>query len=129
MARLFIMILIALISCKNQNFQKYKSIVQKADKFEIYYKSVNKTVRIPEQDIDKFKDILTRNVKPELQRKFINKVRVDFYKNGNRIAFLMINNGNPSPFVNFNSDNLNFGFRLTYGIGMTIDNLYAQNSH
>lgn len=78
---------------------------------------------IPTQQVENFKEILTRNVKPELQRKFINDVRVDFYKNSNRIAFLRITNGKASPFVNFNSDSLNFGFRLTYGLGMTIDDM------
>ena len=78
--------------------------MQSADKFEIYYKSNGETVIISPEQIKDFKAILTRNVKPEFQRKFINDVRVDFFKIYNRIAFLMIANGNTNPFVNFNSD-------------------------
>ena len=119
---------IALTSCSDGKLKKYESIVRDADRFEIYYKSTNKTVAVPGQMTTNFKDILTRNVDPEIQRKFINDVKIDIYKGNKQIAFLMITNGDKSPFVNFNSDKLNFGFRLTYGIGQTIDNLYSDNS-
>jgi hypothetical protein len=106
----------------------YERIVRDADRFEIYYKATDKTVVIPERLTANFKDILTRNVIPETQRKFVNDVKVDIYKGNKQTAFLMIINGDKSPFVNFNSDKLNFGFRLTYGIGQAIDNLYSDNS-
>ena len=102
---------------------KYKSIVRQADRFEVYYKSTDKTIAVEERMTANFKDILTRNVTPETQRKFVNDVKIEIYKENKLTAFLMINSG----FVNFDSDNLNFGFRLTYGIGQTIDDLYADN--
>jgi hypothetical protein len=129
MARFILFITVfALASCSNGKFKKYEGIVNDADRFEIYYKSTNKTVAIPEQMTANFKDILTRNVNPATQRKFINDVKIGIYKGNKQIGFLMIANGGKSPFVNFNSDKVNFGFRLTYGIGQTIDNLYADNS-
>lgn len=128
MVRLFIILIsIALISCKDSKLQQYERIVKEADRFEIYYKATGKTVSIPKEQIDNFKDILTRNVKPELQRKFINDVQVNISKNNKRTAFLRIANGGTNPFANFSSDGLNFGFRLTYGIGMTIDNISSEN--
>jgi hypothetical protein len=126
----FILIItaIALASCSDGKLKKYQSIVREADRFEVYYKSTNKTIAVPKQTTANFKDILARNVNPETQRKFINDVKIDIYKGNKQIAFLMVTNGGKSPFVNFNSDKLNFGFQLTYGIGQTIDNLYSDNS-
>ena len=120
--------MIALTSCNDGKLKKYESIVREADRFEIYYKSTDKTVAVPEQMTSNFKDILTRNINPETQRNFINDVKIGIYKENKEIGFLMIADGGKSPFVNFNSDKVNFGFRLTYGIGQTIDNLYADNS-
>lgn len=128
MVRLFIiLILIAHTSCKNSKLQQYESIVKEADKFEIHYKTTGKTVSIPKEEINNFKDILTRNIKPELQHKFINDIQVDISKNNKRTAFLRIATGGTNPFVNFNSNGLNFGFRLTYRIGMTIDDISNEN--
>ena len=118
----------ALSSCNDAKLEMYKSIVQEADKFEICYKSTNKIITIPDQHIDKFKDILTRNVKPEALRKLIYDTRVNIFKNNNQIAFITIAFGNKNPFANFISDSLNFSFQLTYGIGMTLDNYSSLNS-
>jgi hypothetical protein len=126
MARFLLFItIITLTSCSTEKLKRYQSIVRDADRFEIYYKATNKTIAVPERMNANFKDILTRNVNPETQRKFINDVKIDIYKGNKQTGFLMIINGDKSPFVNFNSDKLNFGFRLTYGIGQTIDNLYS----
>ena len=112
---------ICLTSCQESKLRRYERIVKEADKFEIYYKSTNKTVSVPKEDIDNFKRILIRNITPEVRRKFINDVQVNLYKGNKCTASLMISNGGPKPFANFFSDSLGFGFRLTYRIGMTID--------
>lgn len=129
MTRLSLIIsILILTSCKDGKLREYESIVQEADRFDIYYNATNKTVTVPGQLAANFKSILTRNVKPEMQRKFIGNIRIDIYKSDQRTAFLTIAGSNTNPFANFNSGSLHFGFRLTYGIGQAIDNLYDGNS-
>jgi hypothetical protein len=129
MGRFFLFFLfISLTSCKDARILKYEHIVQEATKFEIVYNASDKTITIPEQQIGNFKDLLIRNIKPELQRKFINDVRIDIFRNNQKTAFLMITNGDKEPFANFNSDGLNFGFRLPYGIGQILEDLFAEKS-
>ena len=125
---LIIMSFLALTSCKDRRLLKYEQVVLEATKLQIVYNASNKTIIIPEQQIVNFKHILSRNIKPELQREFINNVRIDIFKDNRRTAFLLINNRDKLPFVNFNSDSANFGFRLTYGIGQTIDHYIAENN-
>ena len=125
---LIIMSILALTSCKDRRLLKYEQVVLEATKLQIVYNASNKTITIPEQQIVNFKHILSRNVKPELQREFINDVRIDIFKDNRRTAFLLINNSDKLPFVNFNSDSVNFGFRLTYGIGQTLNQYIAENN-
>jgi hypothetical protein len=40
----------------------------------------------------------------------------------------MISENESNPFVNFGSGDLNFGFQLTYGIGMYLDELKDKNN-
>lgn len=121
---LLLSVTLVLLSCKDQRLYQYEKMVDDAGKFEISYPNIPKIINIPKYRIESFKDVLKRNVKPELPRNIVEDVRVNIYKNNNRIGFLRITNGKTNPFVNFNSNNLNFGFRLTYGLGMFIDNIH-----
>jgi hypothetical protein len=111
---------ISLIGCDRQ-LHIYYNIVDKVDRVVITYKKTGLKKILTNIEIETFKNHLKRNIQPELQRVFINDVLVELYSDSKRIAFLLIYQGvKDIGFVNFNSDNLNFGFRLTYGIGMFI---------
>lgn len=129
MMRFVIIITIAaLISCKDGKHKRYEKFVQEADRFKVFYNATNKTVTVPEHSTENFKKILTRNVEPEMQRKFMADVRIDIFTGGKRTAFLMITNRGTNPFVNFGSNGMSFCFPLTYGMGQAVENLYANAS-
>ena len=90
-------------------------------KIEITFKDSERKVELDKRQVEIFKDIMRRNIEPEIQRKFIADIQIDLYENENRIGFLMITDNESKPFVNFGSDDLNFGFRLTYGIGQYLN--------
>jgi len=73
--------------------------------------------------VEAFKAILIRNIQPEKQRSTISNGDIALFRDSTKIAYLHINTNAKDPFVNFYSGSLNFGFRLTYGIGMFIVNL------
>lgn len=120
---------LVLFSCKNANLKVYKQIAQKADKFEIFYRIANTTVIIPDQEVAAFRNVLARNVEPEFQRKIVGDTRINFYKSGERIAYPLIHDDDENAFVNFSSNNVNFGFRLTYELGQTLSTLYPSRGH
>ena len=123
MIRVLTMILVIILTGCNRQLQQYENLVDQINGVEVHYTRTDKVVRLSKQQTETFKDILTRNINPEMQRKFSNEVRVDLFKDSNRLAFLRIYEGSQQPFVNFNSDSLNFGFQSTYGIGMFVNEL------
>ncbi len=114
-------IILFIPACKHKELNQYKKIIQQADRFEIYYKSNGSTIDIPRQELDNFKEMLTQNIKPDSQRKFINNVTINVYQNNQRTAFMLIATSGVNSFVNFNSDSVHFGYGLTYRLGMTLD--------
>ena len=112
-----------LSSCTDRRTSDYETIINKVDNIKIEFKSLNKTVELNKEYVPMFKEILTRNIEPTVQQKFISDTQVDFYSHGQKVGFLMINNNPEMSFVNFGSDKLNFGFGLTYGIGMYLDEI------
>lgn len=121
--RIFIVLVLS-SSCNDKRLDEYKSIIREADRFEIIYTLTNKKVILKNELVPKLKDVLTRNVKPETQRKLVENIRIAIYKNNRQTSFLIIGYDNIQPYINFNSANLNFGFRLTYGISQGINNIY-----
>ena len=108
------------LGCKDATLQQYRNIVNQADRFEVVFISISKTISIPAGEIESFKDVITSGIKPEMQRVFIGDTRVDFFRRNQRIGYLMVSKGS---IANFNSDGLNFGFHLTYRMGMWIGNI------
>jgi len=102
-------------------------MVSEADSITILYKSINQTIPIPPGDLPAFKDVLLRDIHPESPRRVALDIRIDLYKATEVVGFLMISNKGEDKFVNFGSENSNFGFRLTYGIGMNLDNMNPAN--
>jgi hypothetical protein len=128
MKRLFqILILLSLFSCIDRRISEYQTILSQVDNIQIEYKPLNKTAELNSGNVKMLKEILTRNIRPTIQRKFKSDTQVNLYSNGEKIGFLMINNDPDLPFVNFCSDKLNFGFQLTYGIGMYLDDIKFNN--
>jgi hypothetical protein len=124
MKRLFqILTLLFLFSCTDSRTSDYETIINQVDNIKIEFKSLNKTVELNKEYIPMFKEILIRDIKPTVQQKFKSDTQVDLYSDGQKVGFLMINNNPDKPFVNFGSDKLNFGFGLTYGIGMYLDEI------
>ena len=63
---------------------------------------------------------MKRNIKPEYQRKFIAQQKIEIYKQGKLLGVLLISGTKEDPFVNFTNEKFGFGFKLTYGIGMSL---------
>ena len=118
---LILLIITTLTACTQSNNDKYNAIIDKANRIEINYKDSDKTVVLTLGQVKNLKAILKRNIKPDFQRKFVADIQVDIYENDSRIGFLMITDNDPKPFVNFGSDSLSFGFQLTYGLGMYLN--------
>ena len=122
MSRVIIILsLLFFVSCTELN--QYQQIIAATNRIEISYRDSGKTIILTEQQTVAFKNILTRDVIPKLQRKFLYDVVIDLYKDSNRIGYIRILNNPEHPFANFSSDSLGFGFDLPYGIGMFIGNL------
>lgn len=107
--------------CQNTAIQQYRSIVHQADRMDVVIVDINKTISIPAGEIEAFKDVITKDIKPAMQRVFIADRRVDFFRGKDRIGYLMVQNSK-EPFAYFHSASLNFGFRLTYRMGMWFGN-------
>jgi len=114
-------VLLSLTACSQPKIDKYNSIIDRTTRIEITFKDSARKVEFDKKQVEIFKDILKRNIEPEIQRKFIADAQIDLYEKDGRIGFLMITDNETKPFVNFGSDNLNFGFHLTYGIGMYLN--------
>lgn len=118
-------LLLILYSCnEDKRLADYSTIVDGADKIVFYTRmgdtfSRTREVVSPDQLAD-LKAILKRNIKPETQRKFIANHKIEMLSYGKVTGVLLISGIKENPFVNFKSDNLGFGFRLTYGIGMSL---------
>ena len=112
---------LTLTAYSQTKIDKYNSIIDQATRIEIKFKDSEKEIELDKNQVEIFKDILKRNIEPEIQRKFIADIQIDLYENESRIGFLMITYNESKPFVNFGSDDLNFGFELTYGIGQYLN--------
>ena len=120
---LLFIITLTLTACSQSKIDKYNSIVDRTTRIEINFKNPDSIIELDNNQVEVFKDILKRNIEPAIQRKFVADLQIDLYDNDRRLGFLMITDNDPKPFVNFGSDSLNFGFQLTYGIGMYINEI------
>jgi hypothetical protein len=118
---LFIFLITVVIAC-NDKIRRYKILIGEVDNAKVEYLKDGKVIELSSKETEGLKKVLLRNIKPELQRKFLSNFKIDIFNNGKRIGYFMISTGEKA-FVNFNSDNLHFGFRLTYGIGMFLDQI------
>lgn len=115
---LFLLMLMA--SCQNKQLKAYEAIVDFSDSAVIVY-GESDTVSISKDRLENFKDILKRNIEPESPRKFLSNESILLFNSDKKIAALHLSQGTNKPYVNFQSGSVNFTFRLTYGIGMTVD--------
>lgn len=122
---LFIIIFFAFSSCsRDHRINDYTQLVDRADQV-IFYKrvadsfAVSKKVDSPRQ-LQDLKAILKRNITPEDQKQFIATYKIELYSTGKLLGMLLISDIKEKPFVNFTTNNFAFGFRLTYGIGMSL---------
>ena len=122
--RLLIGLLILSIfdSCSSdKRLDIYNQIINKADKIKIYCQFNNDFKLTKEindvKGLEILKEILKRDIKPETPRKIIVDKKFEIIKDNKVVGQLMINDSK-NGFVNFMTNDLVFGFRLTYGIGM-----------
>jgi len=114
-----------LLSCsKKDTLNKYYQIVGSADKI-IFYARAADTFAVTKnidslEHLQNIKHILKRHVQPEVQRKFIAQYKIEIYNHGKLSGALLISGRKENPFVNFTNDKFGFGFKLTYGIGMSL---------
>jgi hypothetical protein len=122
---LIVMTALVLSSCsRDRRLDDYYHIVDSADKVIIYAKtvdtfSITRTIDSLGQ-LKNMKNTLKRHIKPETQRIFIPTNKIEIYRDGKMQGVLVISGSNEDPFVNFVSDKFGFGFKLTYGIGMSL---------
>ncbi len=113
--------LLTITSCSQSKIDQYNEIIDRTSRIEINYKNLNKKLELDTKQVENFKRILKRNIDPTIQEKFIADIQIDLYDKEGRIGHLMITEFNSKPFVNFGSDDLNFGYPLTYGIGQYLN--------
>jgi hypothetical protein len=117
--------LLFLFSClRDKRLDDYFQIVDSADKI-VFYSRHNDTFAIASsvdslEYLQNLKNILKRNIKPESPREFIAQHKIEIYNHEKLLGVLLISGLNGKPFVNFTNDQFGFGFRLTYGIGMSL---------
>ena len=127
--RLYLLLLLIVVSsCKDKRIDAYNAIVNSTDSAVIYYRTSNDSLTVVKSDLGRFKNILKRNVQPKEPRKFTSSRDISLFKDGRKIASLWLSNDTIKPYVNFQSDSVNFSFRLTYGMGMTVDNYVKPNN-
>ena len=118
-------IYLLLFSCsRDRRLQDYTQIVDSADKIVFYFRHgdtfvITKSVESSEH-LHNLKNILKRNIKPENQRKFIAQQKIEIFGHEKLLGVLLINGTKEDPFVNFTNAKFGFGFKLTYGIGMSL---------
>jgi hypothetical protein len=122
---IFFVITVILSSCSgDKRLEKYYQIVDSADNLKYFIKDVNTFTLTKEivsfEQLQNQKNILKRHIELDLQRKFLPKYKIEIYREEKLIGTLLINNSKDYPFVNFQNENFGFGFKLTYGIGMSL---------
>ena len=68
----------------------------------------------------KIKNILKRNIKPEGKGDIVATNKIEIYHFQSLTGILLIETSDQKGFVNFTGNEFHFGFRLTYGIGMSL---------
>jgi hypothetical protein len=125
LAFLFTIGLLLLFSCsRDKRLDDYFQLVDSADKIVFYARhadtfAITKSVDSLEY-LENLKNILKRNIKIESQRKFIAQQKIEIYRHEKLLGILLISGTKEHPFVNFTNDKFGFGFKLTYGIGMSL---------
>jgi len=119
-------LLILLASCTtDKRIEKYSRLIGDCDKIRIYEVTDKADNLIKEigglEELQNLKDILRRNIKPELQKKFKADKRYEIINGDKVVAQILINDTGDEPFANFVTDDFGFGFRLTYGTGMHLN--------
>jgi hypothetical protein len=125
---IIIAILFSLYSCKDRRVSQYEQIVDNADKIVIINQEQNDSLVLTTAPmLANMKKVLKRNISPESPRKFMAERSFALYRGGEKTGVLLISIGS-KPYVNFRSDGLNMTFPLTYGIGMSLDQITSENS-
>ncbi len=117
-----------LTSCHGK-LDQYQEIIDSIDRIDIHYRKIAKDMTLSSQQMSTFKQMLAGSIKPDLQKKFQSDAIVYLYVDDKRTAFLQVNLSAKDSFVNFHSDDLHFGFPLTYGLGMFLGELENKISH
>ncbi|MEL6558541.1 MAG: lysozyme inhibitor LprI family protein [Bacteroidota bacterium] len=118
-----------LISCSdNERLIQYNQLVNNADSIVFSFnKGSNQTIYSVKDSAEliDLKAILTRNIKPETQVKFISDAAIELFNNGQPVGILLINSN--TNYLNFNAESFGFGCQLTYGIGRYLEEIPYQN--
>jgi hypothetical protein len=116
---------LTLSSCStDKRLDGYKRIVDDADKIVFYTRVADSFIVTSKVDsleyLQNLKDIFQRNIKPEPQTKFIAQHKIELYNREQLTGVLLISGTTTGGLVNFINDQFSFGFKLTYGIGMSL---------
>jgi hypothetical protein len=110
-------ILFFLTACSDSKLNRYEKLVESVDSVDIYFKDKDFKSSLKPAQVEIFKDILIRNIETKTQSKFRSDINIELFSQHKKVGSILIIDSSTDPSANFVSDDLNFGFGLTYGIG------------
>src|SRR3982751_1601354 len=121
----FCLFLLVLVSCsRDGGLDKYIQIVDRADSIVFYIRDADTFIVTKKVEslnsLKSLKSILKRNIEPQIQRTFLPQYKILFYQDHTYLGALLISGTKENPFANFTNGSFSFGFKLTYGIGMSL---------
>lgn len=118
-----VFILGLLFGCSNPNESYFVDTLKKTDKIYLYKRIGHDFCPIKSYNYDETLSIIDKiktEYRIEIQRKFLGDYKLDLFESDSLIGTLKIVYGD-TPFVNFNSTDRRFGFRLNYSLGRFIE--------
>ena len=127
MRLIVVLFAIVLSGCSGkQDLETYAQLVAETDQVQMKVLSTGQEIALTTAEVNAFKVLLTQNIEIKAPKEMKADVQVELLSAGKVIGYLMIARQPDAPFVNVNSEIVNLGLGLTYGIGMFIDEKEAQ---
>lgn len=114
-----------LTACTDSKLERYEKLVATVDSVEIYFNENDLKSTLKPEQVEVFKDILTNNIETKTQSKFHSDVNIKLFSQQGKVGSILITENATNPSANFVSDDLGFGFGLTYGIDRYLLETYA----
>ncbi len=107
-------ILFLLTACSYTKLKHYEKLVSSANSVDVHFDDMRTT--LSETQVEIIKEILVVHIEPKLPRKFRPTARIELFEEGAKIGEILAYEQPDNLFVNFVSEDLSFGFQMTYSI-------------